>query len=279
MSNQTQVIMFCVIGVLGTPLVVFVAIKTINKLMRPPVNTLIRSGDIELVDYVQPSQPLNTYYPRELLDSQFYPIYERFSAAPTYYSGVNKSLPSYHTVDSNIINCCLENENVINQIISWLIIFLLIRLVVLWFTHKKFYCFSSLIPFSLFDIDFRDSFEWKLKSYRDKPIISYLKIQSLTEDITKLLNSLNDNLNYSMSLSYISSYEKWKDNKEELHPLFVSNSIIINKESDPILITQFIMGRLNGKCFFISDWLFKDRLINSLDPVIITVIIPIIVKI
>jgi hypothetical protein len=31
------------------------------------------------------------------------------------------------------------------------------------------YTMSLLIPFSLFEINFRDSFEWKFKSYRVKP--------------------------------------------------------------------------------------------------------------
>jgi hypothetical protein len=137
----------------------------------------------------------------------------------------------------------------------------------------------SLIPFSFFDIDFRESFEWELNSNRDKAIISYLRIQCLTEDIKNLLNSLNDDLNYSMSLSYISSYGTWKKNKEKLEPLFVDNAIIINKESDPILITQFIMNTLDEKDYFTLDWLFKDSSINSMDPVIISVTIPIKVKI
>jgi hypothetical protein len=36
-------------------------------------------------------------------------------------------------------------------------------------------------------------------------------------------------------------------------PLFIDDAIIINKESDPILITQFIMNMLENKGFFIID--------------------------
>ena len=141
------------------------------------------------------------------------------------------------------------------------------------------YNFSLLIPFSSFDIDFRDSFEWKFDSYRVKPKISYLKLQTLTGDIIKLLDSLEDNENYSMSLSYISSWKEWQDNKEKLHPLFIDNAIIVNKESDPLLITQFIMDTLDEKGYFITNWLFKDSSINSMDPVILTVTVRIKVKI
>jgi hypothetical protein len=77
--------------------------------------------------------------------------------------------------------------------------------------NNSLYSISILVPFSLFEIDFRDSFDWKISSYRVKPKISYLKIQTLTEDIIKLLHSLNDEENYSMSLSFISSYKEWKN--------------------------------------------------------------------
>jgi hypothetical protein len=134
---------------------------------------------------------------------------------------------------------------------------------------------SVLIPFSVFDIDFRDSFEWKINSYRVKPRISYLKIQNLTTDIANLLDSLEDETNFSMGLSFISSYKEWKDNKELLFPLHVNDAIIVNRESDPILITQFIMESLDKKGYFISDWLLNYELINKMDPVILTVTVAI----
>ena len=92
------------------------------------------------------------------------------------------------------------------------------------------------------------------------------------------MNSLNDDENYSMSLSFISSYNEWQENKVKIDPLFIDDAIIINKESDPILITQFIMKRLDDKGLFITDWLLKDSSINSMDPVILTVIVAIKVK-
>ena len=115
-----------------------------------------------------------------------------------------------------------------------------------------------MIPFSLFEINYRDSFEWKFNSYKVKPKISYLKLQTLTKDINSLLLSLVDDSNYSMSLSFISSYKEWEKDKWGNHPLFIDDAIIVNKESDPILITHFIMENLDNKGLFISDWLFKD---------------------
>ena len=194
--------------------------------------------------------------------------------------------PGYSQLTNNFINCSLENN--INLDFVWVILFfifiliitLLIRkygkekllLIIIFILNLKFgivgYKMSILIPFSFFEIDFRDSFEWELDSYRDKPMISYLKIQTLTEDIIKLLNSLKDDENYSMTPSLIPSYKEWKYEKRNLSLL--SEPIIINKESDPILITQFIMDSLDKNIFDIS-WLLNDSSINRMDPQILIV--------
>jgi hypothetical protein len=57
---------------------VYALIRVINKHTRSPVNTLVRQGDIELVDYIEPSRPHDIYQYPDLLGQQF-PIYERFS--------------------------------------------------------------------------------------------------------------------------------------------------------------------------------------------------------
>jgi hypothetical protein len=168
-----------------------------------------------------------------------------------------------------------------NDFLSYHFKFLILGVILFsWITYKKSTNVNlfSLIPFSSFDIDFRDSFEWKFNSYRVKPKISYLTIKTLTRDINDLLDSLEDEANFSMSLSYISSYKEWKDNKEKVHPIPVNDAIIINKESDPILITEFIMQNLNKKGLLKTNWLFKDHLINSMDPIILTVTVSIKIK-
>ena len=43
--------------------------------------------------------------------------------------------------------------------------------------NNSLYSISILIPFSIFEIDFRDSFEWKFDSYKVKPMISYIKLK------------------------------------------------------------------------------------------------------
>jgi hypothetical protein len=115
MTTQDQIIIICVLAFIAVPLGTFITIKTINKLSRPPVNALNRTADIELVDYIEPSQPLNTFYPNQidLVNNQF-SVLERISYAPTYYTGSNPpfyqsgTLPRYQSVET--INCMLEND-------------------------------------------------------------------------------------------------------------------------------------------------------------------------
>ena len=95
MTTQHQIIAVCVLAFIAVPLGTFITIKTINKLTRPPVNVLNRSGDIELVDYIEPTRPQEIYN-YDLLQ----PTYERVVSMP----------PSYHTVDRFNVNCCLENS-------------------------------------------------------------------------------------------------------------------------------------------------------------------------
>jgi hypothetical protein len=178
------------------------------------------------------------------------------------------------------INIFIERFLLIHQVeirILWIVL-------AVYFLNKllfnySLYTMSILIPFSFFEIDFRDSFEWKYYSHRDKLKISYFKLQSLTNEINLLLLSLVDDVNYSLSLSFISSYKEWQKEKGKIKPLFIDDAIIINKQSDSLLITQFIMENLYKKGYFTTDWLFKDYSINLMDPVILVVTVAIKVKI
>jgi hypothetical protein len=122
MTTQHQIIAICIIFFIAVPVGTLTTIKCIKKLTRVPENTLYRRNDIELVDYIEPSQPLNAYHPNQfdLVNNQF-PVLEIISYPPTYYTGSNPhfyqsgTLPSYQTVDRWYINSCLENENIINS--------------------------------------------------------------------------------------------------------------------------------------------------------------------
>jgi hypothetical protein len=163
MTTQNQTIIICILGLLAVPLGTFITIKTIKKLTRPSVNVLNRTGDIELVDYIEPSQPLSTYYPNQidLVNNQF-PVLEIISYPPTYYTGSNPpfyrsgTLPYYQSVDGININCCLENENIFN---SYFIFLIIMFFVIIFFKINSLYSMLLMIPFSTFEIDFRDSFE------------------------------------------------------------------------------------------------------------------------
>lgn len=187
--------------------------------------------------------------------------------------------PGYSQLSNNLINSPLELESW--DINPWLILILIGFIIIIKikkvdsFIHPL-YILPSMIPFSVFEIDFRDSFNWKLNLKHEKPKIQYLKIQTLTEDIISLLISLKDNEDYSMSLSFIESYKEWEKDKEKIiTPFFVDNAIIINRESDPFLITEFIMNKLDDEGLFLIKWLFDEYEINTKDSVILTVIVPI----
>lgn len=260
MTTQHQIIAMCIIVFIAVPLGTFTTIKCIKKLTRVPENTLIRSGDIELVDFIEPTRPQQTY---DLL-GQHFPIYDRFqSYPPSYETGVIPSyrsgtLPTYQSIEGININCCLEN-NINLEIILLVFIFLCflilwrirnnpwfnnfierfllihqVEIRILWIVlavfimnslifNNSLYSISILIPFSFYDINFRDSFDWKFNSYGVKPKISYHNLQTLTNDINLLLLSLEDDVNYSMSLSFIPNYKEWKENKEGIHPLFIND--------------------------------------------------------
>jgi len=288
--SHSDIIIIVVTLTFSTTFGVYALIRVINQHTRPPVNTLVRSGDIELVDvnHIQsnlrdidisslPEYPTSQVWVNQTpIRWDIYPL-PRFSHL-TENTATGNTPPGYSQITDNFINSPLELNSW--DFTHWLIFLLIIGFI--FFKYSKtnsLYTMSISIPFSLFEIDFRDSFEWKFNSYRVKPVISYFKIQTLAKDIIELLNSLKDDENYSMSLSFISSYNEWQENKDKIHPLFIDDAIIINKESDPILITQFIMKRLEDKGLFITDWLFKDSSINSMDPVILTVIVAIKVKI
>jgi hypothetical protein len=237
------------------------------------IQSNLRDIDISSLPEYPTSQALVNQMP---IRWDIYPL-PRFSHL-TENTATGNTPPGYSQITDNFINSPLEFNSW--DFTLWLIFLLIIGFI--FFKYSKtnsLYTMSISIPFSFFEIDFRDSFDWKFNSYGVKPKISYLKLQTLTNDIELLLLSLTNDVNYSMSLSFISSYNVWKDNKEKIDPIFINDAIIVNKESDPVLITQFIMQRLNEKGLFITNWLFKDDIINKIDPVILTATVAINVEI
>ena len=92
----------------------------------------------------------------------------------------------------------------------------------------------------------------------------------------KLMDQINNKYIVQLTTTNVAIIEQFE---KENYPLFIDDAIIINKESDSLLISQFIMENLDKKGYFISDWLFKDYSINTMDPIILLVTVPIKVNI
>jgi hypothetical protein len=72
--SHTDIIIIASTALFASTFGVYAAIRVIKSYTRPPVNTLVRSGDIELQDYIEPGYS----YP-DLLQSPPR-IYERVSS-------------------------------------------------------------------------------------------------------------------------------------------------------------------------------------------------------
>ena len=104
--THTDLILIISIITLTTAAGGYVIFKIINQYTPTPQNLLTRRGDIELNDYlVEPTRPLQSYYPREWLQ-------EVSSCPPSYnVESVNgiSFVPSQQA-EIHYVNCCLENE-------------------------------------------------------------------------------------------------------------------------------------------------------------------------
>jgi len=67
--TRLEIIMIVITLSMTSTFGVYVAIKKVNQYTRTPVNTL-RSRDIELIDYIEPTRPQQIYNYPDLLDSQ-----------------------------------------------------------------------------------------------------------------------------------------------------------------------------------------------------------------
>lgn len=134
--SHTEIIIILTTAGISSTLGVIAAINIINKHTRPPVNTLVRSGDIELVDFIEPTQPQQVYNYTDLLGQQFqswWRISDYNGTLPSYWSGTP---PSYQTTDRININCCLENSINLDFILLLLILFFILILIIIILIRK-----------------------------------------------------------------------------------------------------------------------------------------------
>lgn len=91
-----------------------------------------------------------------------------------------------------------------------------------------------------------------------------LFLKNLTVELTEFLVNLNDTDNYWVSLSFYPNIDGYK-NCEGIK-MSISTPIVVNIDSSPLLLTKFIMNRLN---LMIDFYYLDDSIINSEDSVII----------
>lgn len=122
---------------------------------------------------------------------------------------------------------------------------------------------SLLLPFCQNKVDYVHDFKIKsLDIYYEKGSILFLP--TLTVEITTLLESLSDSENYWSSICFyphISGY-----NNEAGIKMWIDDPIIINKDSNPLLLTKFIMNRLN---LMIDLYYLDDSIFNSDQSIIV----------
>jgi hypothetical protein len=73
MSHTDFIIAISILTFIAIPVGGITVIKTIKRFTRPPVNTLQTRGDIELVDYIEPTHPGQIYQYPDLGEGQPFP--------------------------------------------------------------------------------------------------------------------------------------------------------------------------------------------------------------
>lgn len=135
--------------------------------------------------------------------------------------------------------------------------------VIIYLESDSYYLMQLLLPFSVNKIDYVHDFNIKSLNYYKLRGWS-LNLKDLHKDLDIFLKNLNENDNYWLSFNFYTSIEAYMN--EEGIRMNISDPIIINRESSPLLLNKFIMNRLNT----MTDlYYLDDSIINSKDPVII----------
>jgi hypothetical protein len=147
------------------------------------------------------------------------------------------------------------------------IIRMLSIIMILYLSYKNLdqsiYLTSLLIPISLDKIHFVHDFEINSLNFH-KTRRTVLCINDLTLDIIDFINNLNEDDNYWVSFSFYPTITGY--NIDDGMQLYISDPILINKDSSSILLTQFIMNRLHR---MIDFYYLDDSIINNNDSIIV----------
>lgn len=252
MTHQDQIIIICILAFISVPLGTFITIKTIKKLSSPSVNTLRRSGDIELGDIIESNRNVRTQdYPDLLVEPS--QIYDRFSGVPPSYS--TGYPPSYNYLDRYFINSFLEN-NINLNFIFWLIIISILVILILkilqWYLNKEErIVFTKGISSSeiTYTRDYQELLISRIGNESNYDILykktyyHVLNYDWTVFDIIDWLNSL-DEQDYATTFSLVT---KTSDELFSNYPrIILSNEFMLNKNSNPVIISSLLSIELDN---------------------------------
>lgn len=123
--------------------------------------------------------------------------------------------------------------------------------------------FSSLPQFSVYKIHYVHDFIYKSLDLKNQNI-TFLHLRSLHGDIKKLLELLDSNHNYWVSLKIARSINHWK--LYEGFQVFLDNPILLNFESCPVLLDKYINNRIN---LLINEYKIDESLFITHETIII----------
>jgi hypothetical protein len=280
MTNQDQIIIICILASIAVPLGTLITIKTINKCLRPPVNALQRSGDIEMIDLIEPTQPQQVYYYPDVLGS--YQGNIPSGRLPSFWSSIppsyrSETLPYYQSVDGININCCLENSINLNYIL-WLILFFIFLLTIrkfqnmilsislnphsrwlqiiliifiLYYNSRDILISSALmLPLSISRISYINDLDVPAFTDFESEKIEIFS-QFTVKETTDFLNKLEDNESFIVEIGFIPNIALWDIDAPQM---LLSKAFLINKNSSSTTINKFIMDRLD----YMVDYYYLD---------------------
>jgi hypothetical protein len=150
---------------------------------------------------------------------------------------------------------------------KWNIIRLISIIMILYITIRNFdqsiYLMSLLIPLSKDKIHYVHDFEIKsLNFYQERSTILYLN--DLKSDLNDFICNLDENNDFWVSISFYPDLVVY--NIDDGMKLYICDPILVNRDSDPLLLSQFITTRLQR---MIDFYYLDDSIIDNKDSVLI----------
>lgn len=150
---------------------------------------------------------------------------------------------------------------------KWNIIRLISIIMIFYLTIRNFdqsiYLMSLLIPLSKDKIHYVHDFEIKsLNFYQERSTILYLN--DLKSDLNDFICNLDENNDFWVSISFYPDLVVY--NIDDGMKLYICDPILVNRDSDPLLLSQFITTRLQR---MIDFYYLDDSIIDNKDSVLI----------